>query len=108
MIVVTVLRDLTLSELLVTIRVFGVGVGQQVSDAAIGVVGIKPAGVALIDGVVARKPVEVDAASVADGVARDEPTRPRVVVAVGQQGQAGFGVGVVAVLAAEAHQAAVI
>jgi len=67
-----------------------------------GIAWIKPAGIALVDGVVARKPVEVDAPPVPDGVARDEPPRPRVVVAVRQQGQAGFGVGVVAVLAAEA------
>jgi len=99
-IVVTVLRDLTLSELLVTIRVFGVGVGQQVSDAAIGVVGIKPAGVALIDRIVAHEPVEVDAASVPNRVAREEPPRPRVVVAVRQQGQAHVVV-VVPILAAE-------
>ena len=56
--------------------------------------------IAIVDGVVPRKPVEVDAASVADGGARDEPPRPRVVVAVGQQGQAAVVV-VVAVLAAK-------
>ncbi len=64
----------------------------------------KPAGVALVDGVVPREPVEVDAPRVPNRVARDEPSGPRVVVAVGQQGQAGFGVGVVAVLCTEAHR----
>ncbi len=65
---------------------------------------IRPFGINSVDGVVARKPVQVDAAPVPNRVARDEPARPRVVVAVRQQGQAGFGVGVVAVLCTEAHR----
>ena len=52
------------------------------------VICLRPLGVALIDGVVAAEPVEVDAALVADRVPVDEPPRPRVVVAVPQQVQA--------------------
>ena len=62
----------------------------------------KPAGVALVDGIVPREPVEVDAPRVPNRVARDEPPRARVVGAVGQQVQAAVVV-VVALLPAEAH-----
>ena len=58
-------------------------------------------GIALVNGIVARKPIKVDAAFVADGVAGDEAAHVGVVEAVAEQVVAGVLM-VVAVLTAEA------
>jgi len=64
---------------------------------------IKPAGIAFVDGVVACKPVEVDASLVADGVAGEEPAGEAVVEAVAEQVTARV-VMVVAELTAESDR----
>jgi hypothetical protein len=49
---------------------------------------IKPAGIASIDGIVSRQPVQVDPAPVPNQVTGHEPPRQRIVVAMRQQVQA--------------------
>ncbi len=65
--------------------------------------GIRAVRVHPVDGVVPGVAVEVDAPIVADGVARQEPSLLRVVVAVGAEDQARLSVGVVARLPPEAE-----
>jgi len=61
-------------------------------------------GIAFIDGVVARKPIKIDAAFVANGVAGDEAAHAGVVEAVAEQVVVGVVFGV-AELPAEANRA---
>lgn len=63
----------------------------------------EPAGIALVDGIVAREAVEVDASLVADGVAGEEPAGEAVVEAVAEQVTARV-VMVVAELTAESDR----
>lgn len=59
--------------------------------------------ITLIDGIVVGEPIQVLPARVPDGVPRQEPARPRIVVAVRQAQQARLQVRVVALLTAEAY-----